>query len=769
MSKKLISLVLILCLTLGIAVPAGAAFADVADPDTALAVAVLEGMGIVNGVSENSYSPNTKFTRAQFCALAVRAMGLEDQVSSHERKTLFSDVRSGSWYVGYVNLAYSEGIINGYGDGRFGPDDSVTYGQVATMLLRMLGYTEADIGKVWPTDYANFADDLELSEGLGLGAYSSVNRGQAAELLYNTITTAVNGTSTEYYKTISGVASMETAIVLNTNAANGGSTGLLMACSAGTSGASIEYYSQKNTVSEDLRGYIGTVLLNSAGKVVGFVPDSTDFKDITISSAKASAITDKSENSYRISSGAMVISGDSLYTYGTTGYLQVDGQPGKSARLYYDNEGSVKYIYISTGSSGSDTDAVYAETDSAAGEFARVLGAGSGYSISKNGSAATASDLAKYDVAYYDSATKTIYASDYRITGFIEAASPSAGAAQTMTVMGCELEVLEAAWETLDGFSVGSRVTLLLTDDCKVAAVLSAATVKADMIGVLSLDGGSVTLCGSGLVITSNSLTAADSLYGGLVEAYASSATSISCIALGSSSAKVDISAGTVGTYELAPSFNAYEWFGSGYVYSLSGVAGTGSADLDDIVWTTSLASSYVSYYHINSAGQVDLLLFRDVTGNCYSYGKLTSYNGTEGINLGSTTMSAYNDAVSIKNSSNPSGSTKYLMSVSAKSGFGGIGLAKYSSYYLKTAAYAELTKVAVSASAFYQRGDEWYCTVSGYAIPVSGGVEVCGAIERWYSGESGLLTAISSGAALNVYYDRSLSTGAQVRIVEQA
>lgn len=766
MSKKLISLVLAVCLVLGTAVPADAAFSDVNDTDIALAVAVLEGMGIVNGMGDGTYSPNTPLTRAQFCALAVRAMGLEDQVSSYERKQLFSDVKVGSWYTGYVNLAYSEGIVNGYGDGRFGPDDGVTYGHVATILLRMLGYTENEIGKVWPTDYTNFSDSLDLSEGLSLSSGSIVNRGQAAVLMYNTINTAVNGTSTEYYKTISGVSSMEIVIILDVSATNGGSTGMLMTCTVGD-GASIEYYSQKYAVSGDLVGYIGTLLLNSAGKVVGFIPDSTDFIDITIASAKASSIIDKSDNNYRISSGATVIYGGSLYTYSTTGYLQVDGQSGKTARLYYDSDGSVTYVYIPSGSTGSGTDAAYAQTNSAAGELARALGAGGGYSISKNGSAASASDLAKYDVAYYDSATRTIYASDYRITGYIEASSPSVGAAQTITVAGCELEVLEAAWETLDGFSIGSMVTLLLTDDCKVAAALPTTELRAEMIGVLSSDCSRVTLSGSGLVITASTVNAADSLCGSLVEAYVSSSKAINCIALGSSPAKVDISAQTVGSYELAPSFTAYEWLGSGYVYSLSGTMGMGSSDLDDIVWTDSLASSYVSYYHLNSSGQADVILFKDATGNCYSYGKITLYADTQGINLGSVTQAAYNDAVSITNSSNPSGSAKHLLSASTKAGFGGIALANYNGVYLKTSAYVELTEASVSASSFYQRGDDWYCTVSGYAIPVSENVEVLGALDRWYSGENGILTAISSGSALNVYYDRSTSTGAQIRVIE--
>ena len=155
---------------------AGAAYTDITDETVATAAAALEGMGVVSGTSDSTFNPSGSLSRAQLCAMLVNAAGLSSQVSTYARKTLFSDVSASAWYNGYVNLAYSQGLVSGNGDGTFGPNEAVTYGEMATSLLRLLGYTSEEVGAVWPLDYTTFCDELGLSDGLSLGAYDSLNR-----------------------------------------------------------------------------------------------------------------------------------------------------------------------------------------------------------------------------------------------------------------------------------------------------------------------------------------------------------------------------------------------------------------------------------------------------------------------------------------------------------------------------------------------------------------------------------------------------------------
>ena len=153
MKRRLFSLLLCLALCLAyLPASVGAAFADIDDAEVAVAAAALQGMGVVSGTTSSTFEPDSTLTRAQVCAMAVNAAGLSSQVSTYARRTLFSDVPASSWYNGYVNLAYSEGLVNGNGDGTFSPDRSVTYGELATILLG-------------------------LSLGLGRGAYDTVTWG----------------------------------------------------------------------------------------------------------------------------------------------------------------------------------------------------------------------------------------------------------------------------------------------------------------------------------------------------------------------------------------------------------------------------------------------------------------------------------------------------------------------------------------------------------------------------------------------------------------
>lgn len=774
MKKKLLCVLLCVCLLSGsLSVGAAASFTDIPDPQTALAANVLHSLGIVDGVSEGIFSPGTVLTRAQFCVLLIHTLDLKDLVNAHSYKALFTDVKPGSWYTGYVNLAYSRGLLSGYGNGKFGPDDPVTYGQAATLLLRVLGYSSADVGTVWPADYVNYAHTLELDKGLQLTADRQVTRGEAAVLLYNTLYTHPKGSAKEYYYTFSGAVSAQPAILLDVSAENGTATNQLMACAVTATGASIEYFSQKNQVSDGLVGYEGELLLNASGKVLGFLPGSSEMKDVVIRDAKASGIIDPSGANHRIPGSTVTIVGDELYTWSNTGYIQVDGLSGRTARLFYDDDGAVCYVYVSTGITNSNTTVVFSETDSTAAELARKLGVTGSCSMIKNGSVAGADDLAKYDTAYFDAASGTLCVSDYRITGYIQAASPALDAAQSVTISGCTIPVLEAAWDTLSSFRLGDRVTLLLTDDCKVAAALPESQVRADMIGVLSRDGSGIRLYDSGLTLTAPRVDADEELRGTLVRVHAEE-DSLSCFAYSSknSTGTLSTSLRTLGEYPLAPTCRVYEHsassLNSGYVYSLSGEPGVPSSDFDEIFWTNSIESQQISSTHLNSAGQIDLILLNHVTGNDHTYGALTSYTGMQGIMTASSPRPVYNSAVTITNAQGSS--QKYLSShvLSSHNAFFGISLGSDSSAFQEVLSLVKLTKAPVpDNSGFFLREDEWFISLNGCELPVSDRVQVLvEATGQWLGGSQGVKTAASSNLPVVIHYDKTPDTGAQVRVI---
>ncbi|MBE6956610.1 MAG: S-layer homology domain-containing protein [Ruminococcaceae bacterium] len=749
--------------------PAAATFTDISDPDVALAAGVLEGMGIVSGVRQGEYSPDTTLTRAQFCVLIIHTTGKKDLVNTYTQKTLFTDVKPGNWYTGYVNLAYSLNLLSGYGNGKFGPDDPITYGQAATLLLKVLNYTSTEIGKVWPTDYVNYAHSLELDEGLSLSANDRVSRGQAAILLYNTLNTHPKGGSAELYCSFSDTTAAKTAILLATDAENGTQDELVKACVVGSNGVSIEYFSQKNTQSDALIGCIGELLVNSAGKVVGFMPSSTRTRDVVITQAKASGITDTAGTLHKITGSAATIIGEDLYSWNTNGYLQANSHKSKTARLFYDDEGNVNYVYISAGIATATTAATYAQTSSPATEFVRSLCISGNYTITKNGAPATADDLARYDTAYFDSTNRTLRTSDYFITGYLQAASPALDGAETVTVAGCAMPVLESAWDSLGQYKLGDKVTLLLTDNGKVAAAV--APRSGEMLGVLSADGTSITLCGSDLVITAAELEADVRLAGVLVRCRVDEDTIYAYAYTDSISGQLQLTDMTLGSYPLAPGCRIYEYAGGkgdySYVYSLSGVRGQASTDFSDITWTNTISSSDIRAAHLNSAGQVDVLLLHDVTGNSWLYGSYTPYRGEEGIASTSGGRRIYNDAATLTNSGGVShkflssyGNTRYPT-------FSGVALGNGTGGNPQAAGLATLDSVAVTAGDFFLQDDRWFVSCGNMILPVSEGVQVCiTPSDTWSAGEDGIRAALSSGLTLRAYYEKDPAQGGQVRIL---
>ena len=748
---------------------AQASFDDITDPEVSLAATNLRGLGIVAGTSANSFTPNNSLTRAEACALIINTMGISNQVNTYKQRTVFSDVLPSSWYTGIVNLAYAKGVVNGYGNGLFGPEDKVTYGHFATMLLRLLGYTGEEIGSVWPLDYTAFCDNLELSEGLDLKPEQVLTRAQAALLLYRTLNTEPNNGKDPYYMSLGKVASKKQVILLDNNVSYGASDGLLMVYAL-ENASGVDYYDQVTPMETALNGSIVTLLVDDRGDVMAAVPESNETRDVVIRSAKGSGIVGGDGVTYRINANAVTIVGDTTYTWGSNGYVQVNNRAGQSARLFYD-DGVVTHVCLTAGTAGTNAQVAVAETDTAAGELARKLGISGSYSITKNGAPARAGDLARFDTAYFDKVSKTLCVSDYRLTGYIQSAQPSLDAAQTITVSGCTVPVLEAAWEALENYKVGDRVTLLLTDDCKAAAAVSDTEAGREMVGVLSTDGKSVTLCGSGLKISASDMKAEDKLRGMLVQVYMDS-DQITCFAYTGDSVggTLDLVDRTLGSYKLAPGCVIYEQGGNGsYLYSLAGELGVASTDFADIYWTETLTSNYIAAARLNPAGQVELLVLKDATGNCYDYGKVTLYSGQDGIQTQSSPKRIYSNAGTLTNGSGQGKKVLCNQYLEVNTAYYGIVLKNDTNTSNQQVASAtKLTEVkGVASAAFFLNGEEWYVQVDNGELPVSETVQIYfEGTKQWLSGEDGLRAALGNGTTLDVHYDRTTSTGAQVRVI---
>lgn len=189
MTKRIILIVLVLILSNVFSLAAFAAVVppDVAGTDFVKAVSKLQGFGIMQGDTSGLFRPGDSIKRSEFAKIAVIAMGLNDAASVSKGSTKFSDVAADHWASGFINVAVGANIINGYPDGNFHPDNTITYSEAITILVKMLGYGPVLQGEPWPGAYVAKANDVRITSGVVLAPTTGVSRGNVAKLLSNTL------------------------------------------------------------------------------------------------------------------------------------------------------------------------------------------------------------------------------------------------------------------------------------------------------------------------------------------------------------------------------------------------------------------------------------------------------------------------------------------------------------------------------------------------------------------------------------------------------
>ena len=199
--KKIFSLILVISLLFSLSVSVSATnFTDTYNIPQAEAIDVIETLGIVEGYGNGVFAPNNTLTRAELCTMLTRALYGDPIYTSHNA---FTDVAPTHWAVAYINTANAYGIMTGYGDGRFGPDDKITYTQMAAVIMKALGY---DCDKMsWPAGVNSMGQTLGLFDNVPLSDYAAgCTRAHAAQMIYNAFELNYVNHKADYPVTIKG-------------------------------------------------------------------------------------------------------------------------------------------------------------------------------------------------------------------------------------------------------------------------------------------------------------------------------------------------------------------------------------------------------------------------------------------------------------------------------------------------------------------------------------------------------------------------------------
>ena len=187
--KKTLAVVLAFAMILSMGLTSMAAYSDVeAGTVVSEAVGILSNLNILTGFEDGTFKPDETVTRAQMAAIICRTLGYEDQAKSSAGSTVFNDVAADHWASGYINVAQAQQIINGYGDGNYGPEDKVTYEQAVKMIVSALGYDLAANAKGgYPTGYLAIASAEGITKNANGRVGDAAKRGTIAVLVYNSL------------------------------------------------------------------------------------------------------------------------------------------------------------------------------------------------------------------------------------------------------------------------------------------------------------------------------------------------------------------------------------------------------------------------------------------------------------------------------------------------------------------------------------------------------------------------------------------------------
>ena len=124
---------------------------------------VLKILNIMVGDEDGDMRLQDKVTRAEFIKLASEISSYRKSIPTEQKTSPFSDVTFKHWAAAYVKAGVENGIVSGYPDSTFKPENNVTYAEALTMLLKILGYTDTDFGDSYPYGQYSLADSIEIT------------------------------------------------------------------------------------------------------------------------------------------------------------------------------------------------------------------------------------------------------------------------------------------------------------------------------------------------------------------------------------------------------------------------------------------------------------------------------------------------------------------------------------------------------------------------------------------------------------------------------
>ncbi len=116
--------------------------------------------GMMIGTGDKTFEPDTSVTRAMLVTVLWRAEGKPEATED----STFADLKNGEYYVDAVEWAAKNGIVNGYTETEFAPDDNIAREQIAAIMFRYAAYKGYDVSVGENTNILSYTDYSQISE-----------------------------------------------------------------------------------------------------------------------------------------------------------------------------------------------------------------------------------------------------------------------------------------------------------------------------------------------------------------------------------------------------------------------------------------------------------------------------------------------------------------------------------------------------------------------------------------------------------------------------
>lgn len=706
---------------------------------------LLSELKIMVGDTDGNLRLDDKVSRAEFAKIAIASSKSKNTVAAGVKISPFKDVTYQHWSAPYVRAAVSAGIVSGYIDATFKPDNTVTYEEALTMMLKVLGYSDGDFGYSWPYGQIGLAENLEITENMDASVGETLSRRQVANLVYNTLNAKMKDSQQMLISIFDCEVKKDVEIISSSsNNSSLGENEIL------TTDGTFEY---DDNFKDDYIGRRGDLYIKNGDDFVAFIPEKR---------------FGENQDKYVIYS----LLPDAVICYRNGSFEQIDINDGTvcykdNARSTYaavKNEMSMgDLLYVKR--DGEDVDYVRYEKGSMEGpiqvtssNWADNFDMDSQTAIMRAGVKVTSGDIQTNDIIYYSKELNMVLAYTDKATGIYEKATPTKDSPTSVTISGKEYKIESvSAFDALSSsgsVKYGDTVTVLLGRSGEIAGVA----------GASSTGGG--TSCGFVIETGKKDFTNPDgSVYSsyyaklvmpdGAVNEYAtdSKCDTLKCAVCNVSFkngrailsrkrdaadiyGKVSASKNMIGDFAIADDVKILDTVGTYnddtplykriYLQRLDGMT---------------LQSSRVLYASKNSVGEIDELILKDITGDCYTYGIITSVTspGSYVIDINGN-QSSYMTSFA----SEAKGPHKFYMS--------GTGINSMQQLSLYSGSITSLTRTEARI------GNQTY--------KISDSVVVYHKAELGRYMKIPIDDAINGNYRLSAYYDKSQDAGGRIRII---